>query len=105
MKKYNVYVRTPSKMIDYRGRVVRTPVELNGVTESELSLLKVKFNCDAITEYDISEIEQMSNEIFMSSPNPIGPEQKVIMDSIYDLEEKINTPKKTILNKILLEQE
>jgi hypothetical protein len=105
MKRFNVYIRTPGKMINYRRRVVRSPVELNGVTESEVNLLKVQFHCDGITDFEISEIDSnnhQENDVMFNSPNPISPGQEIIMDSIVDVEESISTPKST-MEKILLE--
>lgn len=97
MKKFNVYIRTPNKMISYRGRVVRTPVELNGVTESEIGLIRSVINLEAISDYDISEINE---KVILNIPNPIGDGREVICDSIYDIIDEKNTKRKTLLEKI-----
>lgn len=48
-----VKINTPNRMIEVRGVVVRTPVEIVTKTKEELERLQTKINSEGITDYSI----------------------------------------------------
>jgi len=65
-EKYFVKVRTPGKQLNFRNRVVRTPVELE-LTRSELDIFKVRANSGGITDFSIEVIS--GKDIIKSKEN------------------------------------
>ncbi len=89
MKKYKVKIRTPNIMILWRGKLVRTPVNLIA-EEKDLSKIQLFIHTEGITDYDISEYYN-DNYVF-DTPEMIGKEIIV---------EEIKEESKSILNNLL----
>ena len=96
-KFYKVKIGTPNKFFIYKGRPVRSPVELK-VTEKELKIIKMKIITDGISDYSINEISD--EKIITDIPSVIGKE--IIVEKV--IKENEVSPK-SILDKLLIEED
>lgn len=101
MKKYRIRIRIPNRMIMWKGKPTRTPVELIS-TEKELLTVQLFIRSEGITDYDITEIDDFENNSTFNVSEMIGEE--LIIEEISKKEEKEddkNDEPKSILDRLL----
>lgn len=62
MKKYQLRIKEPNKVIQIRGRNIRTPL-VTVLNEDEISLIRSLIKYNSITNYDIEELDIGRKEI------------------------------------------
>jgi len=102
-KMYILDVKTPGKLLDYRGRSVRTPAKFI-VTSDELKSFKVKFRQVGITEYKVRSKTEVDKEI-ASKQTVYAPhkvmEEEVTVEEIMDNEEET----RSVLDQLIKDAE
>lgn len=104
-------VKTPGKLLEYRGRVIRTPASFS-ITEAEIKKFKVMLNQAGITEYTLRSKDEVDKEkllrhntekvedIFIDPKNKNG-NNEVIIEEIMDSEEET----KSVLDQLIKDAE
>jgi hypothetical protein len=101
---YILDVKTPGKLLDHRGKTIRTPAQFI-IKENELKKFKMVFHQLGVTEYSIRSKEEVDKEIASRQSEDvitISPkEQEVIIEEIMDSEEET----KSVLDQLIKDAE
>jgi hypothetical protein len=104
MKKYKVGIYTPNKIFMIKGRVVRSPFEVE-VLQRDLQAIKMKIKTDGIDKFSIEELFlPLTNTISMEPKKEVTKtkEQNIDIKSKKQTEIKIEELEKA--SKSLLEK-
>lgn len=93
-RKYKVNINDPGRLIFFRNREVRTPVEVE-VLESELDYIKLKIRANGIVDYSISLVNNEVSMLDLSFENDKEMEEPLVEEL-----EECNQEPKTLLEKL-----
>jgi hypothetical protein len=101
---YILDVKTPGKLLNHRGRQIRTPAQFP-IMHSELKKFEVMLRQVGVTEYKIRSKEEVDKEIAARQSKEsvdISPtDHEVVIEEIMDSEEET----KSVLDKLIRDAE
>jgi len=100
---YILEVKTPGKLLNHRGRTIRTPAKFD-ITEKEIKNFKMVLRQVGAEDYSIrsKEVDKEKNEYKeISIPEPKEVTHEVIVEEIMDDEEET----KSVLDQLIKDSE